>query len=99
MIITNPPFYLAEQFVRKSLSCATHVAMLLRLAFLETRKREALHEEFPSDVYVLSRRPSFMSNGATDSCAYAWFVWGPGRGNRWEILKTPQTNKERKAGP
>lgn len=23
----------------------------------------------------------------TDSCEYAWFVWGPGRGNRWEILQ------------
>lgn len=22
----------------------------------------------------------------SDSCEYAWFVWGPGRGNRWSIL-------------
>ena len=22
----------------------------------------------------------------SDSCEYAWFVWGPGRGNRWKIL-------------
>jgi len=93
VIITNPPFFLAEEFVRKALRCADHVAMLLRLAFLETRRREALHEEFPSDVYVLSRRPSFLANGATDSSAYAWFVWGPGRGGRWEILKTPETKR------
>lgn len=25
-------------------------------------------------------------HGKTDSAAYAWFVWGPGRGNRWHIL-------------
>lgn len=93
VIITNPPFSRAEEFVRKALSCSTHVVMLLRLAFLETRRREALHAEFPSDVYVLSRRPSFMANGATDSCAYGWFWWGPGRGNRWEILRTPETKK------
>lgn len=93
VIITNPPFYLAEEFVRKALACSTHVAMLLRLAFLETRKREAFHAEHPSDVFVLSRRPSFMANGATDSSAYAWFVWGPGRGNRWSILKTEPTRK------
>lgn len=91
--ITNPPFYLAEEFVRKALSCSTHVVMLLRLAFLETRRREALHAEHPSDVYVLSRRPSFMANGATDSCAYAWFVWGPGRGGKWSILRTPETKR------
>lgn len=95
VIITNPPFYLAEEFVRKALSCATHVAMLLRLAFLETRRREALHREHPSDVYVLTRRPSFTGNGATDNSAYAWFVWGPGRGGHWFPLVTPQTLKPR----
>lgn len=94
VIITNPPFYRAEEFVRKALSCADHVAMLLRLAFLESRKREALHAEYPSDVYVLSRRPSFLANGATDSSAYAWFVWGPARGGKWSILRTPETTKE-----
>lgn len=25
----------------------------------------------------------------TDSIEYAWFVWGPGRGNRWSILPAP----------
>ena len=25
----------------------------------------------------------------TDSIEYAWFVWGPGRGNRWGILPMP----------
>ncbi len=93
VIITNPPFYLAEEFVRKALACADHVAMLLRLAFLESRKREQFHQQHRADVYVLSRRPSFMANGATDSCAYGWFVWGPGRGGRWEILRTPETGK------
>lgn len=96
VIITNPPFYLAEEFVRQALAHATHVVMLLRLAFLETRRREAFHREHPSDVYVLSRRPSFLANGATDNSAYAWFHWGPGCGNRWFILSTPETNKPRK---
>lgn len=27
----------------------------------------------------------------TDSIEYAWFVWGPGRGNRWQILPMPET--------
>jgi hypothetical protein len=26
----------------------------------------------------------------TDSIEYAWFVWGPGRGNRWSILPMPE---------
>jgi hypothetical protein len=41
--------------------------------------------------HVLPRRPSFYSRpegrtGSTDSSAYGWFVWGPGRGGRWQIL-------------
>lgn len=94
--ITNPPFYLAEEFVRKAISCSTHVVMLLRLAFLETRRREAFHAEHPSDVYILSRRPSFMENGATDSCAYAWFHWWPGATRKWKILVTPATKRPRR---
>ena len=27
----------------------------------------------------------------TDSIEYAWFVWGPGRGNRWSILPMPES--------
>lgn len=93
VIITNPPFYLAEEFARKCIAASTHVVMLLRLAFLETRKREAFHAEHPSDVYVLSRRPSFMANGATDSCAYSWFHFHPNAQRRWQILSTPQTKR------
>jgi hypothetical protein len=38
------------------------------------------------DVYVLSKRPSFSGNGKTDATAYAWFLFGPGRGGRWQVL-------------
>ena len=88
-IITNPPFSRAEEFVRRALHEAGPsgtVAMLLRLAFLESRGRAALHIERPSDVFVLAKRPSFTGDGKSDSAAYAWFVWGPGRGGRWEVL-------------
>ena len=90
-IITNPPFRLAEPFARRALALAAPqgatVALLLRLAYLESEKRLPFHRAYPSDVYVLARRPSFTSDGATDSAAYAWFVWGPGRGHRWQILE------------
>lgn len=26
----------------------------------------------------------------SDSTEYAWFVWGPGRGNRWQLLAVPE---------
>jgi len=86
-IIGNPPFNLAEEFVHKSLSLMSsggYVFFLLRLAFLEGRKRQlSLFEKTPlKRVYVLTRRPSFFStkNGkdTTDTLAYAMFLWESG---------------------
>jgi len=91
LVVMNPPFALAEEFVRRALAEVTpggSVFALLRLAFLEGQKRVAFHAAHPADVLVLPRRPSFTGRG-TDSSAYAWFVWGPGRGGRWQILTLP----------
>jgi hypothetical protein len=30
-----------------------------------------------------------VSKSTSDSSEYAWFVWGPGRGNRWHVLSKP----------
>lgn len=75
-VIGNPPFNEAEAHVRHALAVSQYgVAMLLRLAFLETAKRAEFWREHPPDeVHVLVRRPSF-TGGATDSAAYGWFVW------------------------
>lgn len=85
--ITNPPFSLAESFARslidRAASKGATVAMLLRLAFLESAARIPFHAAHPADIYPFATRPSFSPDGKTDSAAYAWFVWGPGRGRRW----------------
>jgi hypothetical protein len=82
-IVTNPPFKMAEEFVRHSLNLgAEKVAMLLRLAWLEGSARKALFESTPlARVHVASRRLS-MARGGTDNgkgggsmIAFAWFVW------------------------
>lgn len=75
-VITNPPFSLAKEFIEKSLKEARVVIMLLRINFLESKKRRALWEEFPVDhLVVLSKRPSFTGDGKTDGTGYAWFIW------------------------
>ena len=82
-IVTNPPFKLAEQFVRHALDLgASKVAMMLRLAWLEGSQRKCLFEQTPlARVHVASRRLS-MHRGGTDQgggggsmIAFAWFVW------------------------
>lgn len=77
-IITNPPFTLAQEFIEKSFEIAsddTEIIMLLRLSFLESKKRHNFWKKYPVDhLYILSERPSFTGKG-TDAAAYAWFVW------------------------
>lgn len=122
LVITNPPFSLAEEFVGKAIvDCpSAEKVFLLRLAFLESKKRASFHRAYPSDVYVLPERPSFvwaykcknklctwstmtppgekidacpwcscrhLQSTKSDMAAYAWFVWGPGRGGRWQVLE------------
>jgi hypothetical protein len=75
VIITNPPFSLALEFLQKSLSEAWVVCYLLRLNFLGSQaRRDFWQQNRPSHVLVLSKRPSF-TGGGTDSTEYAWFCW------------------------
>jgi hypothetical protein len=75
IIITNPPFSLALEFLGKSLWEAGTVCYLLPLNFLGSIKRhEFWKANPPTHLFPLSRRPSFTGKG-TDACDYAWFVW------------------------
>lgn len=76
LIISNPPFSLALEFLQKSLQEAGTVCYLLRLNFLGSQKRRAFWQaNRPSHVLVLSKRPCFTGDGKTDSIEYAWFCW------------------------
>lgn len=96
VIITNPPYSLAQGFIEKSLQMANHVAMLLRLNYLAGGKRVDFMRAMPPDVYVLPNRPSFTGQG-TDATEYAWFVWRPiaGRscGNLRVLPATPKSER------
>ena len=64
VIISNPPFYLAEEFIRKSLELVNdggYVVMLLRLNFFGSAKRKILFEEFmPKYCFVHHKRINFI---------------------------------------
>jgi hypothetical protein len=81
VIITNPPYNLAQEFVIKSLSQVQDqgfVIFLLRLNFFGSQKRANLFKAFPPKYcFVHSRRPSFTGHG-TDATEYAHFVWQKG---------------------
>ena len=79
-IVTNPPFRLAEEFVRKALTLTKRkVVMFLRLQFMESKKRYRLFQDTPlARVLVFSRRVSCGLGGEVytgGKVAHAWFVW------------------------
>ena len=75
LIITNPPYSLAKEFIKKALSHSTTVIMLLRLNYLEAQVRYPFWQgNPPSHIITLSSRPSFTGKG-TDATGYAWIVW------------------------
>lgn len=64
IIISNPPFYLAEEFIRKSLEFVEYggyVIMLLRLNFYGSTKRKELFDEFmPKYCFIHHKRINFI---------------------------------------
>lgn len=83
LIIGNPPFGLAMEFVRKSLSLLKPdgcLMFLLRTAFMESDQRFEFWQEDAhqlAGLYTLHKRPSFTGHG-TDATSYSWFIWQPG---------------------
>ena len=89
-IITNPPYSMAKEFIEKALDVVSDnqkVIMLLKLTFLESKKRRELFEKYPPKyIYVSSSRLQCAKNGDFETykngtgtaIAYAWFVWEKG---------------------
>lgn len=102
VIITNPPYSLAQEFVTKALGEADAVVMLLRLGFLESTRRWEFWQENPlTSLLTLSKRPSFTDDGKTDGSGYAWFVWD--KKNilglaPFQFLEGPKDDSSRKNG-
>jgi len=65
LIIGNPPYSLAMEFVQRSFELVREtggggtVCFLLRLPWLASMKRRRFHQESLTSAYVLPRRPSF----------------------------------------
>lgn len=82
IIFTNPPFNLAMDFIKKAIDDVKEdglVIMLLRLNFLGSKDRnEWLKDNMPYEIYVHSKRMSFIDGKGTDSIEYAHFVWKKG---------------------
>jgi len=82
MIITNPPFLVAAEVVKKALDDVQDngwVIMLLRLNFFGSKQRKHFWEEhMPRYAFVHHKRMCFTNNGKTDSVEYMHCCWQKG---------------------
>lgn len=85
LIIGNPPYSKAQEFIEKSLSLLapdSYLIQFLRLGFAGSQKRASFFRSFPPyHIRIFSKRPSFTGNGKTDrGQEYALFVWKSAKG-------------------
>lgn len=81
-IITNPPFSLADEFIRHAAEIGKPFAMLLKAQYWHAAKRAQLFREIPpSYVLPLTWRPDFLfkerngKKGASPLMDVMWCVW------------------------
>ncbi len=98
LIVSNPPYLLAEPFVHNALALVReggHVAFLLRLSFLCGQRRYGTLWAHGAFRYLIpiTPRPSFTPDGKTDASEYAVFVWQRGYSGTAEILPHLRWNR------
>ena len=86
-IVTNPPYKYAQEFVEKSMELLDDgqlCCMLLKLTFLEGKKRYQMFKKYPpTEVLVFSERINCnhggnfteKDQGIGGAVAYAWYIW------------------------
>lgn len=81
VVITNPPFRLAQEFAMHALDLgADRVALLCKLAFLEGQERAAWLDKSPlKTVWVFKKRLTLYRDGVKlkngGMIAFAWYIW------------------------
>jgi len=99
-VITNPPFRLGEEFIRRSMPIARRgVAMLTRTVFIESVGRyERLFKSNPPSRFAQFTERVPMIKGRVDKKAstatgYAWLVWEKDRLGSCELVWIPACRK------
>lgn len=89
-IITNPPFFLAQDFIRRSAQRGKPFAFLLKSQYWHSAKRSKLFTACqPTMILPLTWRPDFTGKGAS-LLDMMWCVWlGNGRVTHYYPLTKP----------
>lgn len=85
---TNPPFVVADAFIRRALDIAPVAVMLLKSNFWNTKNRRKLwREKRPTRIYSLTWRPAFLEEerGKSPLMDCIWAVFERGKHDHCEM--------------
>ncbi len=96
LIVSNPPYYIAEEIVRKAwdlLVPGGSMIMLMRLAFQASigRYQGLWNEIWPTKILICSRRPSFYGGGTNGTEYGIYYWWKDNFGKPYGIPRSWQT--------
>lgn len=100
-IITNPPFSLAEAFIRRAAKLGKPFAFLVKSQFWHAKRRLSLFDEYPpSYILPLTWRPDFLfkerngKKGGSPLMDVMWCVWltpqMQGTQTSYQLLEKPK---------
>jgi hypothetical protein len=82
-IVSNPPFAMAEEFIRKAVGLAPVVAMLLKSNYWHTLRGLKLHDAGfgATEAHPISWRLAFLEKerGKSPLMDCTWFIWRKGQ--------------------
>lgn len=92
-IVTNPPFGIIEPFIERAIAMAPYVAILCRLAFLESEGRMKWWRRVGLQrVHLIAERLPMMHRHGYDGpklsnagMCFAWFIFEPGLRERTHV--------------
>lgn len=75
VIITNPPYSLKDEFIKKCYEYNKPFALLLPITALEGIRRGAMYKQYGLQLIVLDKRINFMKNKKSNWFNTSWFCW------------------------
>ena len=75
VIITNPPYSLKDEFIKKCYEYNKPFALLLPITALEGIRRGGMYKEYGLQLIILDKRINFMKNKKSNWFNTSWFCW------------------------
>lgn len=75
MNITNPPYSLKDEFLKKCYEYKKPFALLLPITTLEGVTRNRLFKKYGIELLVFDKRINYMSNKKSCWFNTSWFCW------------------------